>query len=130
MTKEEPKTTLNFPLEEAKIELPNSNSIVEDEQEMPKKLPNKKQVRLLFPYAERQEAKKLGAKWNSVEKYWYYPSIDGDLPDDLLKYKSHDIHIEYDDKEFWKQKLSSIKWDANRKVWMVREEDYHVFTSI
>lgn len=130
MTKEEPKTTLNFPLEEANIEPPNSNSIVEDEQEMPKKLPNKKQVRLLFPYAERQEAKKLGAKWNSVEKYWYYPSIDGDLPDDLLKYKSHDIHIEYDDKEFWKQKLSSIKWDANRKVWMVREEDYHVFTSI
>lgn len=129
MTKKEPKTTLYFPLEEANIEPPKS--IVEDEQEIhPKQLPNKKQVRLLFPYAERQEAKKFGAKWNSVEKYWYYPSINGDLPDDLLKYKSHDIHIEYDDKEFWKQSLTSMKWDANRKVWMVREEDYQYFISV
>jgi hypothetical protein len=113
------KTTLNFPLNEAVGEVPE-----------PKKLPNKKQVRLLFKYADRGEAKALGAKWNSVEKMWYYPSVDGNLPEELLKYKCNDIHIEYDDKEYWKEALASLKWDANRKVWMVNEADYKTFLKI
>jgi len=119
MNKEEDKTTLNFPLEEDKNEFPE-----------PKKLPNKKQVRLLFPYAERQEAKKLGAKWNAEVKFWYYPSINGDLPEELLKYKCNEIHVEYEDKEFWKQQLTSMKWDANKKVWLVNQADYEKFIKI
>lgn len=43
------------------------NEVVQEVPE-PKKLPNKKQIRLLFKYADRGEAKSLGAKWNSVEK--------------------------------------------------------------
>ena len=119
MTKKEDKTMLNFPLDEDKIEVPE-----------PKKLPNKKQIRLLFKYADRGEAKALGAKWNSVEKMWYYPSVDGKLPEELLKYKSNDIYIEYDDKEYWKEALSSLKWDANRKFWMVNEADYKTFLNV
>ena len=95
-----------------------------------KLLPNKKQVRLLFPYAERQDAKKFGAKWNSVNKTWYYPSVDGSLPEDLMQYKCHAIHIEYDDKEFWKQKLKSMKWDAINKYWVVNNIDYQTFLKV
>jgi len=95
-----------------------------------KSLPNKKQVRLLFPYAERQDAKKFGAKWNSVNKTWYYPSVDGSLPEDLMQYKCHAIHIEYDDKEFWKQKLKSMKWDAINKYWVVNNIDYQTFLKV
>lgn len=95
-----------------------------------KTLPNKKQVRLLFPYVERFEAKKLGAKWNSIEKIWYYPSVDGELPEDLQKYKCNPIHIEYEDKEFWKQKLPSMKWDAVRKQWNVNQTDFNTYIKI
>lgn len=95
-----------------------------------KLLPNKKQVRLLFPYTERFEAKKLGAKWNSVNKTWYYPSVDGSLPEDLLKYRCHAIHIEYEDKEFWKEKLKSMKWDTINKHWVVNEGDYQIFLKV
>lgn len=106
------------------------NTTQEDTIDKTKLLPNKKQIRLLFPYAERFEAKKLGAKWNSVEKIWYYPSLDGNLPEDLKKYKCNPIHIEYDDKEYWKQKLPSMKWDGIRKQWMVNESDFKIYIKI
>jgi hypothetical protein len=98
--------------------------------DLTKTLVNKKQIRLLFPYAQRQEAKQLGAKWNSVDKIWYYPSIDGKLPPQLIKYKCNDIHIEYDDKEYFKQALPSMKWEANRRVWVVNERDYQIFLNL
>ena len=115
----EPQTTLTFPLDEDKIEVPK-----------PKVLANKKQIPLLFPYAERQEAKKLGAKWNAVDKTWYYPSIDGKLPEELLKYRKHDVFIEYDDKEFYKGILPSMRFDKERKVWVVNERDYNIFLNL
>ena len=118
----EPQTKLIFPLDEDK----------EDKQEVPtpKILANKKQIPLLFPYAERAEAKKLGAKWNAVDKTWYYPSIDGKLPEDLLKYRKHDVFIEYEDKEFYKNILPSMRFDKERKVWTVNERDYNIFLNL
>ena len=35
-----------------------------------KRLLKKKQVQLLFPYADKQEAKTLGAKWDAYLKMW------------------------------------------------------------
>ena len=119
----EPQTKLTFPLDEDKQE---------DKQEVPtpKILANKKQIPLLFPYAERADAKALGAKWNSVDKFWYYPSIDGKLPEELLKYRKHDVFIEYDDKEFYKGILPSMRFDKERKVWTVNERDYNIFLNL
>ena len=65
----EPQSKLTFPLDEDKQEVPT-----------PKILAHKKQIPLLFPYAERSDAKTLGAKWNSVDKFWYYPSIEENFP--------------------------------------------------
>lgn len=92
-------------------------------------LKNKQKIRLIFPYSDNHEVKKLGAKWNNVDKNWYYPSIDGTLPEGLKKYKAHKVMIEYDDKEFYKPLLPSMKFDKILKIWLVNQEDYDKFLS-
>ena len=95
-----------------------------------KKLKNKKEIRLLFPYADRSEMKKYGARWNAVKKIWYYPSVEGELPPELIPFKCNDIHIEYDDKEYWKSVLKSMRWDDPRKRWVVNEKDYKIYCNL
>lgn len=87
----------------------------------------KQKIPLLFPYAINAEVKKLGARWDVDNKIWYFPSLDGKLPEELEKYKKYDIDIEYDDKEYYKNILKSMKWDKNRKKWSVNQEDYDKF---
>ena len=124
-TKDLPPTsaeTVDIQLPEVEIETPEEPPV--------KKLLKKKQVQLLFPYAEKQEAKTLGAKWDANLKMWYYPSVDGSLPDDLAKYKAHDVYIELDDKEYFKTVLTSMKFDKVRKVWMVNSKDFKTFNKL
>ena len=91
---------------------------------------NKQKIRLIFPYSLNQEVKKLGAKWNTEEKYWYFPSLNGNLPDDLKKYKSYIVPIEYDDKEYYKSILPSMKWDKLNKKWLINQEDYDKYLKL
>lgn len=94
-----------------------------------KSTPNKQKIRLLFPYSENQKLKKLGVKWDVDNKYWYYPSIDGTLPENLKMYKCYAIAIEYDNKEFYKPILPSMRFDKLQKLWLVNEEDYNKYIS-
>lgn len=100
------------------------------EQQNTKILLNKSRINLLFPYNERQEAKKQGAKWDSEEKLWYYPSINGELPKELEKYKLHELNIEYEDKEYWKEALKSLKWKPKNKKWVCNNDDYLIYEKI
>ena len=121
-TKDLPTTsaeTVDIQLPEIEIETPEEPPV--------KKLLKKKQVQLLFPYAEKQEAKTLGAKWDANLKMWYYPSFDGSITEILSKYKAHDVYIEFDDKEYFKNVLTSMKFDKSRKVWMVNSKDFKIF---
>ena len=95
-----------------------------------KKLLKKKQIQLLFPYSDRQIAKDLGAKWDANQKMWYYPSVDGSLPEALSMYKSNDVYIEFDNKEYYKNVLPSMKFDKVRKVWMVNAKDFKAFNKL
>lgn len=88
------------------------------------KLLNKQKVRLLFPYSENPNVKKLGARWDTENKMWYYPAINGELPEELQKYKCHFVDIDYDDKEYYKPLLPSMRFDKIKKMWMVNAEDY------
>jgi hypothetical protein len=99
-------------------------------QSIKEQLKNKQKIRLLFPYSENAEVKKLGAKWDNVNKYWYYPALNGDLPEPLKKYKAHKIFIEYDDKEYYKPLLKSMKFDKIEKMWLVNQEDFDTFSNI
>ena len=119
-----------------------SNETIEEHAPV-KKLVKKNRVQLLFPYDEKQEAKNLGAKWDEKQeaknlgakwdanlKMWYFPSIGGSIPKELSKYKAHDVFIEYDDKEYYKNVLTSMKFDKIRKVWMVNTKDFKTFNKL
>ena len=108
----------------------NSSNTPEELETLKKLLKNKQKIRLIFPYAENAEIKKGGAKWDSVNKIWYYPSINGDLPEVLKKYKAHKVFIEFENKEFYKPVLQSMKFDKIEKVWYVNQEDYDKFLTL
>ncbi len=91
------------------------------------KLKNKQRIRLLFPYSENSECKKAGAKFNSDLKFWYYPSLDGTLPEILQKYKANKVDIPFEDKEFFKNTFSSMKYDKLEKSWYMNQVDFDKF---
>jgi len=95
-----------------------------------KPTPNKQKIRLLFPYDHNSKYKKIGVKWDNENKMWYFPSLNGELPDNLKPLKCYKIAINYDDKEFFKPLLKSMRWDKNNKIWLVNQEDYDKFLSI
>lgn len=95
-----------------------------------KEAPNKQKIRLIFPFEKNADVKKLGARWETDNKYWYYPSIDGTLPDELKEYKSYKVNINYDDKEFFKPQLTSMSFDKTVKSWYVNQEDYDKFKTM
>lgn len=95
-----------------------------------KEAPNKQKIRLIFPFEKNADVKKLGARWETDNKYWYYPSIDGSLPDELKEYKSYKVNINYDDKEFFKPQLTSMSFDKTVKSWYVNQEDYDKFKTM
>jgi hypothetical protein len=95
-----------------------------------KEAPNKQKIRLIFPFEKNADVKKLGARWETDNKYWYYPSIDGTLPDDLKEYKSYKVNIKYDDKEFFKPQLPSMSFDKTVKSWYVNQYDYDKFKTM
>ena len=86
--------------------------------------------KLLVPFEDKDKVKELGCKWDSVDKFWYYTSETHKLPEELKKYKSHQVHIEYEMKDHFKSILKSMKWDAKKKVWECNEEDYSHFISV
>ena len=102
-------------------------NVIEEPKELFK---NKQKVRLTFPYSENPEVKKLGAKWDTVDKVWYYPSIDGTLPDELKQYKAYKVAIEYENKEYLKPILTSMKFDKNQQTWIVNQSDYTKFINM
>lgn len=95
-----------------------------------KEAPNKQKIRLLFPFEKNADVKKLGAKWENEDKYWYYPSLDNELPEELKQYKSYKVNIKYDEKDYFKPKFPSMRFDKVAKSWYVNQEDYDNFNKI
>jgi len=87
---------------------------------------NTKKYTLLVPFDDKDIVKKLGAKWDSLNKNWYFI---GDLPEELKKYKSYPVHIEYEDKDIFKTKYKSLRWSPIKKNWLCNETDYRAITA-
>jgi hypothetical protein len=81
---------------------------------------------LLVPFEDKDNAKIMGCKWDSLNKNWYFI---GDLPEELKKYKSYPVHIEYDDKDILKSKYKSLRWNPTKKNWLCNETDYRAITA-
>jgi len=58
-------------------------------------------------------------KWDAKQKLWYANKME----EGLNKYKIVPMDISYDDKDFFKTKLKSMKWDAIKKTWFCSFED-------
>lgn len=108
----------------------SEETVNQELQQIKQILQNKQKVRLIFPYEKNTEVKKLGAKYDNLNKYWYYPSINGAIPDELKEYKAHKIFVEYDHKDFMKPYLPSMRFDKIEKVWIVNNNDYKKFLSL
>ena len=87
---------------------------------------NTKKYTLLVPFEDKDIVKSLGAKWDSLNKNWYFI---GDLPEELKKYKSYPVHIEYEDKDIFKTKYKSLRWSPIKKNWLCNETDYKAITA-
>lgn len=81
---------------------------------------------LIVPFDDKDIVKSLGAKWDSLNKNWYFV---GDLPEELKKYKSYPVHIEYKDKDIFKTKYKSLRWSPIKKNWLCNETDYKAITA-
>ena len=85
---------------------------------------------LLVPFEDKDIVKKHGAKWDSLNKNWYFVSdLENGLPEELKKYKSYPVHVEYEDKDIFKSKYKSLRWNPVKKNWLVNEFDYKAITT-
>ncbi len=85
---------------------------------------------LLVPFEDKDIVKKHGAKWDSLNKNWYFVSdLENGLPEELKKYKSYPVHVEYEDKDIFKSKYKSLRWNPVKKNWLCNEFDYNDITT-
>ena len=85
---------------------------------------------LLVPFEDKDIVKKHGAKWDSLNKNWYFVSnLENGLPEELKKYKSYPVHVEYEDKDIFKSKYKSLRWNPVKKNWLCNEFDYNAITT-
>ena len=81
---------------------------------------------LQVPFSQKDEARSLGAKWDTKEKSWY---VTGDtIPKQLQKWNKHIVVVSNEDKDFLKSTLPSLKWNPNIFNWECSEEDYIKYT--
>lgn len=81
---------------------------------------------LQVSFEKKDEAKKLGAKWDTELKEWYYEGEE--LPDELKRFSKRVVVIEKEDKETLKHLFKSLKWNKNKFFWEVSQEDYEKLT--
>lgn len=91
---------------------------------------NTNKTLLLVPFEDKDIVKKHGAKWDSLNKNWYFVSdLENGLPEELKKYKSYPVHVEYEDKDIFKSKYKSLRWNPTKKNWLCNEFDYNAITT-
>lgn len=69
-------------------------------------------VYLAVSYSEKDDAKSLGARWDSDAKRWYGTSDDDEL---LAKYEMIHLSVPFDQKDVAK-KMGAM-WDSSKKSW-------------
>ena len=80
-----------------------------------------KKIFLLVPYEKKDELKTLyKIKWDIKTKLWYI----GEMVEGLEPYKIMKIQVEYDDKDDYKLRYKSMRWQTTDKTWTCSYEDY------
>ena len=94
-------------------------------------IPDRDREYLEVPYREKDEAKKLGAKWAKERKKWYRKK-DGrgttSLKKELDKYKIVYLDIPFGEKE--QAKELGARWCSNKKSWYTFAENMTNFPGV
>ena len=87
-------------------------------------------IKLLIPYAEKDEVKKLvkGLKFDPEFKYWIYPNAP--LPKELEPYQMRKVDVPFKYKGVFKENVKSLHWDASQKSWYIAERDKDLFFKV
>lgn len=79
---------------------------------------------LAIPYAAKDIVKETyPIRFDPEQKSWYY-ECKGELPKDMIKYKECLVDIKYDEKDDYKAKFSSLRWNSKEKSWVCSAEDF------
>ena len=65
-------------------------------------------VNLKVPYSQKEEAKKLGARWDSGRQVWYVENIEDLGP--FLKWMPEHLTKRHEEKSARNEKLPAKKW--------------------
>ena len=81
---------------------------------------------LIIPYKLKDEIKKNHKiRWDAENKNWFIEVKNkGDLPEELTKYLEEWVDIEYDRKDEFKEKFTSLSWSPIQKKWRCSAEDF------
>ena len=83
-----------------------------------------KKIFLLVPNEKKDELKALyKIKWDTQSKLWYAD----EMVEALEPYKIMKIQVEYDDKDDYKLRYKSMRWQTTDKTWTCSYEDYIKF---
>ena len=83
-------------------------------------------IYLIVPYEIKDNLKKTEKiLWDTDMKMWYCEELTEGLKDYEIRY----IDIGYLDKDEWKLKLKSMKWDKIEKCWMVNNKDFEIYNN-
>lgn len=78
---------------------------------------------LIIPFEKKDEFKKdFKIKWDADKKLWYYEGAK--INDALHPYTIKKVYIEYDQKDVYRKKFKSLKWDGINKIWLCSNDDY------
>ena len=84
-------------------------------------------IYLHIPYESKDEFKKTySIKWDTEKKLWY---CDKDkFEKGLHPYELVYVDISYDDKDYYKKMLKSMRWDNDAKEWRISKQDYEIYS--
>lgn len=78
---------------------------------------------LLIPFDKKDEVKKdFKIRWDTDKKIWYY--IGNELPKGLDKYEEMVVDVRYEDKDLFKKRFKTMRWNNLDKIWTMSREEY------
>ena len=81
-------------------------------------------IYLLIPFEIKDKIKETESIfWDVERKLWYCTELTEGLKD----YEMYLVDIEYMEKDFWKEKLKSMKWNCHFESWMVDKNDSQIY---
>lgn len=78
---------------------------------------------LLVPFDKKEDLKtEFKIKWDAEKKIWYY--MGNQLPEGLEKYEEMVVDVSYDDKDLFKKRFKTMRWNKDNKVWTMSKEEF------